>query len=115
MLRMFAIKQIKYVHVYISVVSNGVSTIGQGGEFNATRMGFRGNKYVFINSNIKSTDFILVGPLVGGLLSRPCENFEGLCSAHSIFWKFPYLLPNLFACLVLFLSQTFILPSFSNH
>lgn len=43
----------------------------------------------------------IIGPLIGGILSRPCtEAFSGMCSSDSLFLKFPYLLPNLFSCLV---------------
>lgn len=42
----------------------------------------------------------ILGPLFGGVLSKPCDNYKGLCSSDSLFGKFPYLLPNLFSCLV---------------
>lgn len=42
----------------------------------------------------------ILGPLFGGVLSRPCQNYKGLCSNDSLFGQFPYLVPNLFSCLV---------------
>eukprot|EP00026_Physarum_polycephalum_P005000 Phypoly_transcript_05026.p1 GENE.Phypoly_transcript_05026~~Phypoly_transcript_05026.p1 ORF type:complete len:610 (+),score=97.64 Phypoly_transcript_05026:206-2035(+) len=40
----------------------------------------------------------IIGPLIGGILSRPCSTFQNFCSEGSLFWKYPYLLPNLFSC-----------------
>jgi len=40
----------------------------------------------------------IIGPLIGGILSRPCTEDKNFCGSGSIFWKYPYLLPNLFSC-----------------
>ena len=37
----------------------------------------------------------ILGPMIGGLLSEPAENFPGSFSRTGIFGKFPFLLPNL--------------------
>ncbi|KAI0132529.1 major facilitator superfamily domain-containing protein [Xylariales sp. AK1849] len=57
----------------------------------------------------------IVGPMIGGSLAKPCENYPLLFAQGTIWEKFPYLLPNLFSafiCLVgvingiLFLEET---------
>ncbi|KAM7218564.1 tetracycline:hydrogen antiporter [Rhypophila decipiens] len=57
----------------------------------------------------------IVGPMIGGALAKPVENYPSLFSPGGILERFPYLLPNLFssACVfvgliigILFLEET---------
>ncbi|KAJ2903750.1 MFS multidrug transporter [Zalerion maritima] len=57
----------------------------------------------------------IIGPMIGGTLAKPCDNFPHIFSESSIFHTYPYLLPNLFSASavafgvvigVLFLEET---------
>jgi MFS family permease len=55
----------------------------------------------------------IIGPLIGGILARPCTEFKNFCSEGSIFWSYPYLLPNLFSCavsVIAIITLIFFLP-----
>ncbi|CAN6483942.1 unnamed protein product [Victoria cruziana] len=43
---------------------------------------------------------LILGPALGGFLAQPAENYPHIFSRHSIFGRFPYLLPSL--CISLF-------------
>lgn len=42
----------------------------------------------------------IIGPVMGGALVQPCENYPGFCAPGSFLDRFPFLLPNL-ACVVI--------------
>jgi MFS family permease len=42
----------------------------------------------------------IVGPIIGGALAKPCENYPTLFSRGTIWDSYPYLLPNLFSALI---------------
>ncbi|KAK4176709.1 major facilitator superfamily domain-containing protein [Triangularia setosa] len=46
----------------------------------------------------------IVGPMIGGWLAKPVEGFPGLFSRGSIWDTFPYLLPNLFSAICVFIG-----------
>ncbi|KAK0715758.1 major facilitator superfamily domain-containing protein [Lasiosphaeris hirsuta] len=46
----------------------------------------------------------IVGPMIGGALAKPVENIPSLFSPGSIWDKFPYLLPNLFSAVCVFIG-----------
>lgn len=55
----------------------------------------------------------MLGPMIGGLLSKPAETFPSLVKPGSLFDRNPYLLPILFGALMSFmalLSTIFFLP-----
>ena len=49
---------------------------------------------------------LVVGPAIGGMLSRPCEQYPATFPAESypLFDDFPYLLPNLFSAVIALIS-----------
>jgi hypothetical protein len=49
----------------------------------------------------------ILGPMIGGLLSEPAENFPATFSKNGLFGRFPFLLPNLVCAAFLFLSVVF--------
>lgn len=46
----------------------------------------------------------ILGPFVGGTFASPHDSFPELFPEGSIFWQYPYLLPNLVCALLLFIS-----------
>ncbi|KAL1989634.1 hypothetical protein VTN49DRAFT_6831 [Thermomyces lanuginosus] len=42
----------------------------------------------------------IIGPVMGGALVQPCENYPDFCAPGSLLDRFPFLLPNL-ACVVI--------------
>lgn len=46
----------------------------------------------------------ILGPCIGGYFAEPVESFPGKFSEHSLFAKFPYLLPNLICAVLMVLS-----------
>ncbi|KAK4197230.1 major facilitator superfamily domain-containing protein [Triangularia verruculosa] len=46
----------------------------------------------------------IVGPMIGGALAKPVESFPGLFSEQGLFNTFPYLLPNLFSAICVFIG-----------
>ncbi|KAL8399904.1 hypothetical protein RB594_000351 [Gaeumannomyces avenae] len=46
----------------------------------------------------------IIGPIIGGALAEPCETLPSLFPRGSIWEKFPYLLPNLFSAIAVFLG-----------
>ncbi|KAK0735747.1 major facilitator superfamily domain-containing protein [Apiosordaria backusii] len=46
----------------------------------------------------------IVGPMIGGALAKPIEGFPGLFSPDSIWGRFPYLLPNVFSAICVFIG-----------
>ncbi|KAK4662766.1 hypothetical protein QC763_603430 [Podospora pseudopauciseta] len=46
----------------------------------------------------------IVGPMIGGWLAKPVEGFPGCFSRDGIFGTFPYLLPNLFSAICVFIG-----------
>lgn len=53
---------------------------------------------------------LVVGPAVGGMLSRPCEQYPGTFPPedHPLLALFPYLLPNLFSAAVALIAMVFV-------
>ena len=46
----------------------------------------------------------IVGPMIGGALAKPVENLPAFFSPGSIWDRFPYLLPNLFSAICVFIG-----------
>ncbi|KAM7204502.1 tetracycline:hydrogen antiporter [Naviculisporaceae sp. PSN 640] len=46
----------------------------------------------------------IIGPMIGGALAKPVENMPALFSPGTIFDRFPYLLPNLFSSICVFIG-----------
>ena len=46
----------------------------------------------------------IVGPAIGGTLTRPAVSLPTLFSSHGVFAEFPYLLPNLICAILLLIS-----------
>ena len=53
---------------------------------------------------------LVVGPAVGGMLSRPCQQYPSTFPphAHPVLAAFPYLLPNLFSAAVALTAMVFV-------
>ncbi|PGG95691.1 hypothetical protein AJ79_09918, partial [Helicocarpus griseus UAMH5409] len=48
----------------------------------------------------------IVGPAMGGALAQPCDSYPWIFARHTIFDRYPFLLPNLVCVIVLFLGIT---------
>jgi MFS family permease len=48
----------------------------------------------------------IIGPVLGGALAQPCQNYPGVCRQGSLFDRFPFLLPNLVCIVVLVIGIT---------
>lgn len=46
----------------------------------------------------------IVGPMIGGALARPCISYPELFARGTIWDRFPYLLPNLFSAITVFVG-----------
>ncbi|RYP90099.1 hypothetical protein DL770_003791 [Monosporascus sp. CRB-9-2] len=46
----------------------------------------------------------IVGPMIGGALARPCISYPDLFTPGTIWERFPYLLPNLFSAVIVFIG-----------
>jgi MFS family permease len=46
------------------------------------------------------------GPAFGGFFARPAEQYPGLFGNNELLIKYPFLLPNIVACVVFFISAT---------
>ncbi|KAK3943894.1 hypothetical protein QBC46DRAFT_405089 [Diplogelasinospora grovesii] len=46
----------------------------------------------------------IIGPMIGGALAKPVESLPSVFSPDSIWDRFPYLLPNLFSAICVFLG-----------
>lgn len=55
-----------------------------------------------INANGNGSS--IVGPMIGGALAKPVENLPSVFAPGSIWDRFPYLLPNLFSAICVFVG-----------
>lgn len=46
----------------------------------------------------------ILGPIIGGTLAKPCDNFPNIFLEGSIWYRYPYLLPNLFSAVLALLG-----------
>ncbi|KAI1461370.1 MFS general substrate transporter [Annulohypoxylon moriforme] len=46
----------------------------------------------------------IIGPMIGGALARPCISYPSLFPPGTIWDRYPYLLPNLFSALIVFIG-----------
>ncbi|ODA76351.1 hypothetical protein RJ55_08197 [Drechmeria coniospora] len=46
----------------------------------------------------------IIGPMIGGALARPCISYPNLFPRGSIWDRYPYLLPNLFSAIMVFVG-----------